>query len=375
MQKRQKEPRAPIRTLGRAKELNPKSSGLNSQRLSNKKKALIILGVLFGLGILSYILFFSNKKDDGVPISPTTLTSKSQPGQKIYSPLSGAEVTEEQANRALTALIIENSVDARPQSGLTEAGVIYEAIAEGGITRFAAIYQENTPQEIGPVRSLRPYFLDWLRPFDPTIAHVGGSKKALTQVRDGTWKDMDQFANGKSFWRTKDRKAPHNVYTSFENIYAFNKSKKYVLEEFTQFPRKEDQPSSSPSATTINMNISSKMYNSSLTYNSANNSYLRSQGGAAHLDKSGKQLEPKVVIALISSYSIVQEDGSRSAYKTSGTGEAIVFQDGTATPATWKKTDQKAQIELTDSSGSEIKLNRGQTWFTVLSSKDKLSYK
>lgn len=375
MQKPQKETRTPIRTLGRAKELSLKSPKPRSKGLTNKKKTLIVLGVLFGIGILSYLLFFLNKNDSSVLISPTTLTSKAQSGQKTYSPLSGSEVTEEQANRALTALIIENSVDARPQSGLTEAGVIYEAIAEGGITRFAAIYQENTPQEIGPVRSLRPYFLDWLRPFDPTVAHVGGSKKALAQVRDGTWKDIDQFANGKSFWRSKERKAPHNVYTSFENIDAFNKSKEYVLEEFTQFPRKDDQPTNSLTATTINMNISSKPYNSSLTYNSTNNSYLRFQGGAAHLDKSGKQIEPKVVIALISSYSIVQEDGSRSAYKTIGSGEAIVFQDGTATPATWTKADQKAQLKLTDPSGSEIKLNRGQTWFTVLSSRDKLSYR
>lgn len=361
-----KEPRA----LGTARRLTSKHSQ------NPKKKAVIIIATLLSVALVTFILFkILNKKSTDVPISTSTLKIKAEAGQKLYSPLTGLETTEEQANRPLTAIMIENSVDARPQSGLTDAGIVFEAIAEGGITRFATVYQENTPQEVGPVRSLRPYYLDWLRPFNATIAHVGGSQKALKQVRDGSWKDMDQFANGKSFWRSTERKAPHNVYTSFEKIDASNSSKKYVLEDFPQFPRKDDQKSASPIASSINFNISSKLYNSVFTYNPENNTYLRSQGGGAHLDKSGKQIEPKVVVAIISSYSIVQEDGSRSAYKTTGAGEAVVFQDGTATPATWTKSDQASQIKLTDSAGSEIKLNRGQTWFTVLGSKDKLSYK
>jgi len=341
-----------------------------------KKQKIITTAIVFTLTIGSVSCFAFLKSDNrpsGVKISKSTL--KSSQTEKIYSPLTGAEVTEEQAGRPLTAVMIENSVDARPQSELTDAGIVFEAIAEGGITRFATIYQENSPQEVGPVRSIRPYYLDWLRPFNPTIAHVGGSQKALKQVRDGTWKDMDQFANGKSFWRSKERKAPHNVYTSFEKIDTFNNAKDYKLEDFPEFPRKNDQKATTPTASTIDLNISSKLYNSILTYDVNDNSYLRSQGGAPHLDKSGEQLEPKVVIALVSSYSIVQEDGSRSAYRTTGSGEAVVFQDGTATPATWTKTGQKSQLKLTNSAGEEIKLNRGQTWFTILGSRDKLSYK
>lgn len=359
-----KESRAP----GQAKRLS-----LKRKRLTNKQKiiASVIIAVL--MGILSYFLFI---KGDGEPssvkISESTLKATS--AEKIYSPLTGAEVSQEEARKALTSMIIENSVDARPQSGLNQAGVVFEAIAEGGITRFGVVYQENTPSEIGPVRSLRPYFLDWLRPFDPTMGHVGGSQKALKQVRDGSWKDMDQFANGNSYWRSKDRKAPHNVYTSDEKINDFNQAKNYTLEEFPAFPRKNDQKASSPTASTINLNISSKQYNAIFTYNLSDNNYLRSQGGKAHLDKSGTQIKSKTVVAIISNYSIVQEDGSRSAYKTTGSGEAIVFQDGIATPATWSKTDQKSQIKLTDSTGAEIKLNRGKTWFTVLGSRDKLSY-
>jgi hypothetical protein len=342
---------------------------------STKKQLIIALSLVLTIAILAYFVFIRKSKPVEVPISSTTQRIKDQPEQKVYSPLTGTEVTEEQATRSLTSLIIENSVDARPQSGLNQAGVVFEAIAEGGITRFATVYQENTPEEIGPVRSLRPYFLDWLRPYNPTVAHVGGSKKALNLVRDGTWRDMDQFANGKSFWRSSERRAPHNVYTKFENIDKFNDTKGYKLEEFPTFTRKDNQKSSTPTASEVKLNISSKLYNSVFTYNPTNNSYLRSQGGAPHLDKSGTQLEPKVVVAMIIPSKIVQEDGSRYSYSTIGSGEAVVFQDGIAKPGTWTKSDQKSQIVLKDAGGQEIKLNRGQTWFTILSSRDKLTYK
>ena len=358
----------------RKKEPQIAGSSNNHRFKPTKKQLIITLSLILVASSIIYFAFVRKSKPIDVPISSTTKRIKDEPTQKVYSPLTGAEVTEEQASRPLTALMIENSVDARPQSGLNQAGIVFEAIAEGGITRFATIYQENTPDEIGPVRSLRPYYLDWLRPYNPTVAHVGGSKRALSIVRDGTWRDMDQFANGKSFWRSTERKAPHNVYTKFENIDKFNDSKSYKLEQFPGFTRKHDQKATTPTAPEVKLNISSKLYNSIFTYNPTNNSYLRSQGGAPHLDKSGTQLEPKVVVAMIIPSKIVQEDGSRYSYDTIGSGEAVVFQDGIAIPGTWTKADQESQITLKDAGGQEIKLNRGQTWFTILSSRDKLIY-
>ncbi len=358
------------------KKKNSAESNPKQKKFHLTKKQKLILSIILGLSLAAGLILFikSRKTETQVKIQPLPQRTSQQTEQKIYSPLTGVEVSAEQASRPITAVIIENHTDARPQSGLNQAGIIYEAIAEGGITRFAAIYQEELPAEIGPVRSLRPYFLDWLRPYSATIAHVGGSQKALSLVRNGTWKDMDQFANGKSFWRSKDRKAPHNVYTSKELIDNYNQSKNNKLEEATFFARSEDQKSTAPNATDIKLNISSGKYNVQYIYDPTNNSYKRNQGGAAHLDKSGVQLEPKVVVAIISNYSIVQEDGSRSAYQTSGSGEAVIFQNGTATSATWQKPDQSSQLKFTDSLGSEIKLNRGQTWITALGSRAKLTW-
>ena len=152
--------------------------------------------------------------------------------------------------------MIENSLDARPQSGINQAGVIFEAIAEGGITRFITLYQEAQPQYVGPVRSLRPYYIDWAAAFDAPIAHVGGSPDALKQIRNGG-KDLDQFFNPGAYWRQSTRAAPHNVYTSFKNMDKLNKAKGYKSSKFTPWPRKEDSPLETPTAATIKVSISS----------------------------------------------------------------------------------------------------------------------
>jgi hypothetical protein len=168
--------------------------------------SIIVLALLIG-GLFVYLfssLQFDTAKGGG---------AQKKPQQKIYSQLTGKEVSEDDSKRPVTAIIIENSPDARPQSGLKNSGVVFEAIAEGGITRFLTLYQEDQPQLIGPVRSLRPYYIDWLAAFDPSVAHVGGSLNALQEIRNGSYKDIDQFSHADTYWRARDRYAPHNVYT------------------------------------------------------------------------------------------------------------------------------------------------------------------
>ncbi|HEY5695624.1 MAG TPA: DUF3048 domain-containing protein, partial [Candidatus Saccharimonadales bacterium] len=111
---------------------------------------------------------------------------KPKPAPVYYSPLTGEKVADQAATlMPVTAIMIENSPDARPQSGIKQAGVVFEAIAEGGITRFLTLHQQDKPQMIGPVRSLRMYYVDWLAPFNASVAHVGGSLFALNEVRNG----------------------------------------------------------------------------------------------------------------------------------------------------------------------------------------------
>ncbi|MCA9340125.1 MAG: DUF3048 domain-containing protein, partial [Candidatus Saccharibacteria bacterium] len=124
-------------------------------------------------GVLIFVfatigIVYALQPQQKVAPSPAKIIKKPTPqAPKFYSPLTGREVKDSAATtQAVTAIMIENSPDARPQSGLKQAGVVYEAIAEGGITRFLAIYQEAKPQLIGPVRSVRMYYIDWSAPYN-----------------------------------------------------------------------------------------------------------------------------------------------------------------------------------------------------------------
>ncbi len=331
--------------------------------------------LLFAAGAIGFFYYTRPTAQTSIAITkrpkPTPIT--------IASPLTGVQVAPELAKRPVTGIMIENSLDARPQSGLQDAGVIFEAIAEGGITRFLTLYQEGQPQYVGPVRSLRPYYIDWATSFDASIAHVGGSPDALSQIRGGG-KDLDQFFNAGSYWRQSTRPSPHNVYTSFEKMDALNKAKGYTNSKFTPWPRKKDQPLVTPTAKSIDINISSYYFNSHYDYDAKTNAYLRFEGGAAHMvttsaaDTAGQQLHPKVFIALVMPYSI-SSDGQHSVYNTYGSGVAYIFQDGGVAQGTWAKADRTSQFSFTDASGAPIKLDAGQTWVVAVANTGMVTYK
>lgn len=339
--------------------------------VSTHKKLAITLGVvgvllIGGAGAGAY--YFLNQKAPEEP--KVAVKPKPEPAPepvKYYSPLTGNEVADNAATQqAVTGIMIENSPDARPQSGIKDSGVVFEAIAEGGITRFLVLYQEQKPQLIGPVRSVRAYYVDWVAAFNASVAHVGGSAAALAEVRNGNYRDIDQFFNASTYWRATDRYAPHNVYTSFEKIDALNTKKGYTTSAFTGFTRKDSAASATPNATGINVTISSVNYNSSYTYNATTNTYDRSVGGKSQMDREAGQVSPRVVIAMRVTQSTVMEDGYRESINAVGTGQAYIFQDGTVQEVTWRKPSKTAQISFSDAEGKDVPLARGQTWITAV---------
>lgn len=297
----------------------------------------------------------------------TTPIKKKLAPEKYYSKLNGIQVAaQSDLSKPVTAIMIENSPDARPHSGIKQAEAIYEAIAEGGITRFLVLYQQHKPQLIGPVRSLRMYYVDWLAPYDASVAHVGGSHASLQEVRNGGYRDIDQFFNGGSYWRAGDRRPPHNVYTSFERLDALNASKGYKSSNFTSLTRTDGKANDKPNATSININFSSSWYNTHYDYDKASNSYLRSIGGQPSNDREEGRLAPSVVVALHVNETTVMEDGWRQSIVTTGTGKATVFQNGTVAEYTWRKNGRKNPLEIIDSAGKPVALNRGQTWIAAV---------
>lgn len=354
----------------------PEATAATQKPLSFAKKSIIKKGpttkkekIIFGVTIVLILavggglLWWIQQQQWGSTVS-TTLP---KPAVKYYSPLSGVQVADEATTkRAVTAVMIENSPDARPQSGLAEADVVFEAVAEGGITRFIALYQNSRPSLIGPVRSLRPYYADWAAGFDPSVAHVGGSPEALTMIRSGNYGvDIDQFFNAGSYWRATDRAAPHNVYTNSDKLDALNTAKNHTTSSFTFAPRTNETAVETPTASEITMAVSSGTFSVGYSYNKTTNSYDRKQGGVAHTDREKGQISPKVVVALKTSVTL-SSDGSHMSIATTGSGQAYVFQNGTVTEGIWSKDSAKGQLFIKDAGGKEIKLVRGQTWITAV---------
>jgi Protein of unknown function (DUF3048) N-terminal domain/Protein of unknown function (DUF3048) C-terminal domain len=343
--------------------------------LNKWQKAAVITAVILLIAVLGFGAY-AFTKDEPKNATPKTAAEikKAPTSNTVASKLTGRQVPPAINQLPVTAVMIENSLEARPQSGLYDAGVVFEAIAEGGITRFLALYQDTSPEAVGPIRSVRPYYIDWAQGFDAPIAHVGGSPEALARIRSEGIKDLDQSFNAGAYDRVRSKAAPHNVFTSIARLNELEQKKGYGESKYTGFVRKKDTPSKTPTAKVINLAISSVKYNVSYTYDMASNSYLRNLAGSPHIEAAtSKQINPKVVIAMVIPYSI-QADGKHSNYGTIGSGPVTIFQDGIATTGTWNKTAKDSAIIFKDAADKTIALNAGQTWISAVATANKITY-
>lgn len=345
----------------------------------NKKEWIITISVIIGiigLVIAAYFIWF---KPDAQPVKKQDKKPAVTKPQEVppTSKLTGLPIADPAINdRPVTAIMIENSPVARPQSGIDQAGVIFEAVAEGGITRFLALYQDSDPAYVGPVRSVRPYYVRWLMGFDASVAHVGGSAQALQDIKNFGVKDLDQFHNPSAYRRIGSRAAPHNMYTSVRGLMDLEARKGFGKAEYTGFLRKKEAPSKTPNASSIDFAISGPLYNAHFDYSPETNSYNRFVGGKPHMvvDEAGnqKQLLPKTVVALVMPKG---SNGVYSTYNTIGDGVAYIFQDGIVTIGQWHKPNEKANFTFSDETGASLSLNPGQTWLTALGAAGNVTYK
>lgn len=344
------------------------------KNLSKKQK--IFAGVIVILLIGGSVAGVMALSKDPPPPPPVTQKKETAPPKTTEaSRLTGIEYPLDQKvnERTVTGVMIENSPDARPQSGLTDAGVVYEAVAEGGITRFLALFQDIIPNYVGPVRSVRPYYLDFLGPYDAGIAHVGGSGQALNEIRTQGIKDLDQFHNTAPYWRENSRYAPHNMYTDINKLKIIEVQKGWKPSAYQSLLRgAKSGPEQNQNAKNINIRMSSPLYAVTFNYDATTNSYKRSVGSRPHVDaKSGKQISPTVVVVPIIPRS---QNGIYSVYPVNSSGKVLVFQNGTVIEGTWSKASRKDQFILKDTSGQPLKLVAGQTWFTIASSASDVNY-
>lgn len=350
--------------------INEKQPKKFSHWVGRHKKA-VVLGslatVMIGGGIAMAFGLFGKQ-----PQATITKIVKKEPPKPttIASPLTGVQVAPEQAEQPVVASIIENHPDARPQSGLGAAGVVYEALAEGGITRFLALYLESRPKEIGPVRSIRTYFVSWTLEYNATLAHVGGNIDALDMIGPNNVKDMNQFYNANYFYRSSDRYAPHNAYTTGDKLKAFMDAKKYNKPaSFTPNARQKDTPAATPTHPAITINYSSASYQVKYTYVAATNNYARVLAGRPHIDRNNNQqvmVKNVVVQYMPTTYGKTRIGELATRMATPGSGKAVVFRDGVAIEGTWGKASHTSRTKFLDAAGKEIPLNAGNTWYSIV---------
>ena len=344
------------------------------------KIALIIVLILLlgGLGTGAFFLFKPTTSETPVADIEDKSADTAKADEIYYSALTGREISDaNQVHGATTCVMIENSLDARPQSGLDQAGVVYEAWAEGGITRFMALFQEAKPNYVGPVRSVRLTFAHLAKPYHCSIAHVGGAKNALELIRaqGSGYRDIDQFFNGDYYWRIGSRAAPHNVYTSFEKLDKLNFSKGYNESNYKGFSRVKadtDPEIKGESAKTVNIIMVSGngRFNPSYSYDSENNRYLRSYAqGGPHMsrDEGGNETQNAPTVVIAAKVAATERPGGKgfSDYLTTGENDAYIFQNGTVVPGKWKRKDVDSELKFYDNDGNEILLNRGQVWISL----------
>lgn len=323
--------------------------GMKLPKLSRKKK---ILAAIAAVLVASGIVFMLTKD------SETVREITNQPEKKYYSKLTGEEVSEEASEEPVLAVMIENSEEARPQTGLDAAGIVFETVTEGGITRYLALYQTDKPEEVGPVRSVRPAFVDWLMGFDAAVAHVGGSEQALQMLdnREDA-KSLNQFYNDGPYYRRNNREAPHNMYARVKDLTALQYDKGYTSSDFEEFPRSDDAAAAPPSTTRVTLRFSQPVFTSVFSYDAASNRYLRSLAGAPHMDEAtGKQISVKNLIVL-------RGDIQSGAV---GNGQGQLFKDGQIHPITWRQDAYGERIQFEDMNGAEVSLNRGDSWIAVV---------
>ncbi|MCH8821129.1 DUF3048 domain-containing protein [Patescibacteria group bacterium] len=354
---------------------------------SRRRKSFVLLVLLLFIIISGGLGFLvaSNLQAANKAFSPlgNLITGEPREPRNFPNPINGILFTQSEADKWKSnlplAVVIENHIDARPQSGLGKADLIYEVLAEGGITRFLGIYLSEG-SKLGPVRSNRPYFLDWLSEYDAGYAHIGGSPTAQALVKTYNIRDLDQFGLGApTYERSAARAAPHNVYTTTKKLRSVAKSRGFkgpVEIDSWQFADEESSPSARPKKFELGIPYPAFKMDVLWKYDKKSNAYLRFVGGSAHKDtESKKQISAKTIIAQFVVTSLEGTGKSRLKMKNIGSGKAQVFKDGKVIKGTWKKKDRNARTKFFDSKGKEITLNRGKIWVEIVPTEYKLSIK
>lgn len=397
-----------------------------------QKKSLILFAILYLVSAVGSYAGFKAVFKDGA-VSPTgeqpgqtedgeTLLSQlltidpSEPKDQVC-PLNGKMYTNTEKmaweKKRPLAVMIENTPDSRPQSGMSQADVVFEAIAEGGVTRFMGLFYcdvQRNDTTLAPIRSARTYFIDYASGFNlPLYVHVGGANvpgptDALGQLGDYGWNgqnDLNQFSIGyPTFVRDYNRipgkeiATEHTMVTTTEKLWEVavergwtnmspdRKVGKNVIAGtdwkagFTGW-KFEEKPGETGTVNKMSFEFWTGYsdYGVSWDFDPATKTYLRTHGGEKHLDMNNdKQIAAANVIVLLTTEKGPINEKKHMLYTTTGTGDALLFKNGQAIEVTWSKKTRTDELQFKDAKGKDIELARGLTWISIVSDDTKVNY-
>jgi hypothetical protein len=408
---------------------------LNFKSLTSNK--FVLIGSFVGLFLISIglsLLVFSLISPKGAGKLVNSIVQKAKvdlSAPKVAEcPINGMKYTQAEADiwnkrRPVTAMI-ENNIEARPESGLSKADVVYEAVAEGGITRFMPVFYCGASAQdvkIAPIRSARVYFINMAAGYgnDPVFLHQGeannicgtcpGGVKPRSEIDptvnaltlfdklgweggtqgnnlDGGYnigfpivvRDQYRLSSTPSAWE-------HAVVADLDLVWAEAGKRNLNFKDgsgvawtqgFKKWTFQDGKSSSSPSAGDIKFSFWNNQpdYDVEWKYDSASNSYLRFNGGTAHVDWEfdKAQLSAKNVVIMFAQQKGPVDTEKHMFYQVIGTGKAIVFQNGVAVSGTWSKASALDREVFYDTNGKEIQIVRGATWVEIVPAGNTVSY-
>ena len=324
---------------------------------------LVILVIIAGV-----VLAYKITKDKENSVQPVA----NEEEEKIIAEVEEKEVQIFKGNDRPIAVMIDNHNLAWPQAGLNQAYMVYEIIVEGGETRLMALFKGVDLEKIGPVRSARHYFIDYAMENDAIYVHFGQSPQAQTDIKRYSIDDINGISeDGTTFWRVKDKYAPHNAVTSTENLLQSAKNKNYktvsTQESVLNYVTDEVNLEEGQEATNITI-PHSDLQVVEYVYDAENKVYKRFARDEAQTDwDSGEAITTKnIIITFCDNYTLTDsENKGRQGLKNIGTFDGYYITNGKAIKIQCEKTERDAQTVYKDMNGNEIQVNDGNTFVNI----------
>lgn len=263
------------------------------------------------------------------------------------------------------AVVIDNHRSAQPQSGLQQAPLVYEVPVEGGITRLLAIFPHTVTGDLGPVRSARPYFAHLARENDAILVHCGSSAHTKALLRKNEYANIDEFPHPRFFYRSDDRRPPHNLFTSIPKLLEGAKALGSYQKTNQPGPFKFANHTDQGGVTKVEIPFSNHNH-VSYRWHEKEGAYLRSINNRPHFDaNNNQQILVKNIIIQYVPFKFIS-DVSRY-YNLVGSGDALIISNGHAEKLRWEKKDYGERTRFYLENGSPLILSPGNTWIHIIS--------